>query len=184
MIYKHVWCISALRVLSADVIMAGFTLLLILALSGQCISVCMLTCVTADSTIRLVFIVRNALSHCHAMIVIIPKTIGNRKRDCAWGCARGINTTWENLQIEKHKSACERNERLPDLCFSICRFSQVVFIPRVQPHVQCLFLFPIVLGINNTGICSMFHGIHKSEPIQRLFNQCCHPIDHLCNDVM
>ena len=37
-------------------------------------------------------------------IKLIPKTIGNRKRDCAWGCARRINTTWENLQIEKHKS--------------------------------------------------------------------------------
>ena len=33
-----------------------------------------------------------------------PKTIGNRKRDCAWGCTRRINTTSENLQIEKHKS--------------------------------------------------------------------------------
>ena len=44
----------------------------------------------------------------------------------------------------------ERNERLPDLCFSICRFSQVVFIPRAQPHAQSLFLFPfpIVFGIN------------------------------------
>ena len=38
------------------------------------------------------------------IIQLIPKTIGNRKRDCAWGCAWGINTTWENLQIEKHKS--------------------------------------------------------------------------------
>ena len=35
---------------------------------------------------------------------LIPKTIGNRKRDCAWGCLRRINTTSENLQIEKHKS--------------------------------------------------------------------------------
>ena len=35
---------------------------------------------------------------------ILPKTIENRKRDCAWGCAWGINTTWENLQIEKPKS--------------------------------------------------------------------------------
>ena len=42
----------------------------------------------------------------------------------------------------------ERKERLPDLCFSICRFSQVVFIPRAQPHAQSLFLFPIVFGIN------------------------------------
>ena len=37
-------------------------------------------------------------------VKLIPKTIGNRKRVCAWGCAGGINTTWENLQIEKHKS--------------------------------------------------------------------------------
>ena len=35
-----------------------------------------------------------------------------------------------------------------DLCFSICRFSQVVSIPRAQPHAQSLFLFPIVFGIN------------------------------------
>ena len=37
-------------------------------------------------------------------VKLIPKTIGNRKIDCAWGCARRINTTSENLQIEKHKS--------------------------------------------------------------------------------
>ena len=42
----------------------------------------------------------------------------------------------------------ERNEHLPDLCFSIWRFSQVVFIPRSQPHAQSLFLFPIVFCIN------------------------------------
>ena len=34
------------------------------------------------------------------------------------------------------------------MCFSICRFSQVVFIHRAQPHAQSLFLFPIVFGIN------------------------------------
>ena len=45
-------------------------------------------------------------------------------------------------------SVHERNERLPDLCFSICRFSQVVFIPQAQPHAQSIFLFPIVFGIN------------------------------------
>ena len=27
-------------------------------------------------------------------------------------------------------------------------FSQVVFIPRAQPHAQSLFLFPTVFGIN------------------------------------
>ena len=46
----------------------------------------------------------------------VPKTIGNRKRDCAWGCARGKNTTWENLQIEKHKSG-RRSFRSPDWFF-------------------------------------------------------------------
>ena len=83
------------------------------------------------------------------LIKLTPKTIGNRKRDCAWGCARGINTTWENLQIEKHKSGV-LSAHWTDLCFSICRFSQVVFILRAQPHAQSLFLFPIVFGINVT----------------------------------
>ena len=56
-----------------------------------------------------------------------PKTILEiEKRDCVWGCARGINTTWENLQIEKHKSVRWAERTPPDLCFSIWRFSQVV----------------------------------------------------------
>ena len=42
----------------------------------------------------------------------------------------------------------KRDERLPDLCFAICRFSRVVFIPRAQPHARSLFLFPIVFGVN------------------------------------
>ena len=49
------------------------------------------------------FCLHRPSSHRKKWIKLIPKTIGNRKRDCAWGCARGINTTWENLQIEKHK---------------------------------------------------------------------------------
>ena len=61
-------------------------------------------------------------------IKLIPKTIGNRKRDCAWGCARDINTTWENLQIKNYKSG-RRSFRSPDwFVLLICRFSQVVFI--------------------------------------------------------
>ena len=35
------------------------------------------------------------------------------KRDCAWGFDRAIHTTWENLQIEKHKSG-RRSSRSPD----------------------------------------------------------------------
>ena len=77
-------------------------------------------------------------------IKLIPKTIGNRKRDCASGCARGINTTWENLQIEKHKSG-GRSFRSPDwfVLFDLQIFSGGVY----QPHAQSLFLFPIVFGI-------------------------------------
>ena len=106
-----------------------------------------------------------------------PKTIGNRKGDCAWGCARGINTTWENLQIEKHNQSGERKERLPDLCFSICRFSQVVFIPRAQPHAQSLFLFPIVLVL----ICFIFRWeegrcSRKFDRLFRCFNPQSHPL--------
>ena len=52
------------------------------------------------------------------------------KRDCAWGCARRINTTWENLQIEKHKSR-RRSFRPPDwfVLFDLQIFSGGVYPP-------------------------------------------------------
>ena len=63
-------------------------------------------------------------------IKLIPKTIGNRKRDCGWGCARGINTTWENLQIKKHKSG-RRSFRSPNwfVLFDLQIFSGGVYPP-------------------------------------------------------
>ena len=63
-------------------------------------------------------------------IKLIPKTIGNRKRDCAWGCAWGVNTTWENLQIEKHKSG-RRSFRSPNwfVLFDLQVFSGGVYSP-------------------------------------------------------
>ena len=63
-------------------------------------------------------------------IKLIPKTIGNRKRDCAWGCTWGINTTWENLQIEKHKSG-RRSFRSPNwfVLFDLKIFSGGVYSP-------------------------------------------------------
>ena len=84
----------------------------------------------------------------HVYKLLIPKTIGNRKRDCAWGCARGINTTWENLHIEKHKSV-RWAERTPSwfVLFDLQIFSRGVY-PRAQPRARSLFLFPIVFGIN------------------------------------
>ena len=63
-------------------------------------------------------------------IKVIPKTIGNRKRDYAWGCAWGINTTWENLQIEKHKSG-RRSFRSPNwfVLYDLQVFSGGVYSP-------------------------------------------------------
>ena len=68
-------------------------------------------------------------------ILLIPKTIGNRKRDCAWGCAWGINTTWENLQIEKHKSVWWA-ERTPSwfVLFDLQIFSGGVYSPSATSH--------------------------------------------------
>ena len=67
----------------------------------------------------------------------------------------------------------KRNERLPDLCFSICRFSQVVFIPQAQPHAQSLFLFPIVFGINLIHFFDFFR--EKEKRCSRKFDRllCC-----------
>ena len=55
------------------------------------------------------------------------------------------------MKIWRSKSTNQegvRSVHQTDLCFSICRFSEVVFILRAQPHAQSLFLFPIVFGIN------------------------------------
>ena len=60
---------------------------------------------------------------------LIPNTIGNfKKRDGARGCARGINTTWENLQIENHKPG-RRSFRSPDwfVLFDLQIFSDGVY---------------------------------------------------------
>ena len=57
-----------------------------------------------DVSMHRIIISQKPMETTWTSIILIPKTIGNRKRDCAWGCARGINTTGENLQIEKHKS--------------------------------------------------------------------------------
>ena len=80
---------------------------------------------------------------------LIPKTIGNRKRDCAWGFARGINTTWENLQIEKHKSV-RWAERTPSwfVLFDLQIFSGGVYPPSATLTRNLFFKFPIVFGIN------------------------------------
>ena len=77
---------------------------------------------------KIAFLQVFALDSC--TYILIPKTIGNRKRDCAWGCAWGINTTCENLQIEKHKSV-RWAEQTPSwfVLFDLQIFSGGVYSP-------------------------------------------------------
>ena len=58
------------------------------------------------------------------------------------------STTWENLQIAKHRSV-QCSEWTTDLWVAICRFSQVAltFVTSNNLTHNFLFLFPIVFGI-------------------------------------
>ena len=80
--------------------------------------------------------------------LLIPKTIGNRKGDCAWGlgCARGINTTWENLQIEKHKSG-RRAFRPPNwfVLLDLQIFSGGIYPPSATLRTISFFYFQLFL---------------------------------------
>ena len=91
------------------------------------------------------------ISICYWIILlkyIIPKTIGNRKRDCAWGCARGIDTTRENPQIEKHQSV-RWPQRTPSwfVLFDLQIFSGGVYPPSATSRTIS-FSGPIIFGIN------------------------------------
>ena len=73
-------------------------------------------------------------------IKLIPKTIGKRKKEIVREVALSGKTPPE--KICRSKSTNQegfRSAPRTDLCFSICRFSQVLFIPRAQPHAQSLF---------------------------------------------
>ena len=76
--------------------------------------------------------------------LLIPKTIGNRKRDCAWGCA-GVKKLKKNQLL----STNHQNPYLLRLVM-ICAQQLIFFnfLTPAHPHAQSLFLFPIVFGIN------------------------------------
>ena len=42
-----------------------------------------------DVSMHSIIISQKPMETTWTSIILIPKTIGNRKRDCAWGCARG-----------------------------------------------------------------------------------------------
>ena len=66
-----------------------------------------------------------------------------------WGCAQKINTNWENLQIEKHKSV-RWAERRPSwfVLFDLQIFLSGVYPPSATSRTISFFLFPIVFSIN------------------------------------
>ena len=73
-------------------------------------------------------------------IKLIRKTTGNRKKRLCVSLRSGNKHHLK--KICRSKSTNQEGVRFAhrtDLCFSICRFSQVVFIPRAQPHAQSLF---------------------------------------------
>ena len=57
--------------------------------------------------------------------MLLSKTIGNRKGDCAWSCSR-----WKTQPETICKLQCTNQfkVRSTDLCVAICRFSQVVLV--------------------------------------------------------
>ena len=74
-------------------------------------------------------------------IKLIPKTIGNRKGDCAWG-----GSGWETLPEKIYRSQSTNQEGVrsvqrTDLCFVICRLSQVKFIPPSHLRHNLFFYF-------------------------------------------
>ena len=67
-----------------------------------------------------------------------------------WGCARRINTTWANLQIEKHKSG-RRSFRSPDwfVLFELQIFSGGVYPLSATSRTISFFLFTTVFSIRD-----------------------------------
>ena len=113
--------------------------------------------------------------------ILIRETIGNRKRkrDCAWGCAWGIDTTWENLQIEKHKSVrwTERTPSLPKICTFVSSFraagnSIVCFAASNPCHAiwQCEFYEECKLFRRVTFLAteSVNSGVRSSKTNDRI----------------
>ena len=88
-----------------------------------------------------------SISSCHLIYILILKTIGNRKGDCAWSCSR-----WQTQPEKICKS--QRTNQYHSLrtfyWFVLCNLQ--IFSGCVchleQLHAQSPFLFPIVFSIN------------------------------------
>ena len=82
----------------------------------------------------------------HHPRALIQKLLEIERRDCVWGCARRINTTWENLKIERHKSV-HWAERTPSwfVLFDLQIFSGRVYPPSAASRTISFFYFQLFL---------------------------------------
>ena len=84
---------------------------------------------------------------CYILLVLLLKTIGNRKGDCAWSCSRW-QTQPEKICKSQRTNQCHSLRIL--YWFVLCNFQ--IFSGCVchleQLHAQSPFLFPIVFSNN------------------------------------
>ena len=75
--------------------------------------------------------------------ILILKTIGNRKGDCAWSCSRWqTQPAWENLQIAMHKSVLFTPHIVLICALQFADFlMQVVFVTSNNFTHNLLFYF-------------------------------------------
>ena len=73
-------------------------------------------------------------------IKLIPQKLLELEKEIVREVARGWLTLPEKIyRLQSTNQSVELNERLPDLCFAICRFSQVRFI--TPSHLTCNLFF-------------------------------------------
>ena len=77
-------------------------------------------------------------------IKLLPKTIGNRKKDFAWGCA-------SVKKLKKNQLLSTNHHQAKQIWVLMVCAQQLIFfnfLTPAHPYAQSLFLFPIVFGIN------------------------------------
>ena len=88
-----------------------------------------------------------SISSCHLIYILILKTIGNRKGDCAWSCSRW-QTQPEKICKSQRTNQCHSLRTL----YWFVRCDLQIFSGCVchleQLHAQSPFLFPIVFSVN------------------------------------
>ena len=81
-----------------------------------------------------------------SLLLLIPKTVGYRKRDCAWWCSVVKKLKKNQLLSTNHQT---------HICFAwwwfvLNNWFYFNFLTPAHHHAQSLFLFPIVFGIKGS----------------------------------